>query len=110
MITGDIVLLPFPFAELNNIKVRPAVVIGITADKYNDLIVAAISSVVPDILNRNEILLEKNKLNGLKVDSVIKVDRLVTIKRSSVIACLGKLNETELLTLNEIFIKIIEFS
>ncbi|MBK8553336.1 MAG: type II toxin-antitoxin system PemK/MazF family toxin [Ignavibacteria bacterium] len=48
MKTGDIVLVPFPFSELNNIKVRPAVVISTTKDKYEDLIVSAISSVIPD--------------------------------------------------------------
>ena len=33
---GDIILIPFPFAELTNIKVRPAVVITETADIYKD--------------------------------------------------------------------------
>ena len=48
MKTGDIILIPFPFAELTNRKVRPAVVIAETADKYKDLVISAISSVVPD--------------------------------------------------------------
>jgi hypothetical protein len=34
---GDIILIPFPFAELTNRKVRPAVVIAETNDKYRDL-------------------------------------------------------------------------
>ncbi len=33
MKTGDIVIIPFPFAELTNIKARPAVVIAETKDK-----------------------------------------------------------------------------
>ena len=60
MKAGDIILLPFPFAELTSIKVRPAVVIGITADKYKDLIVSAISSIVPEHLNKNEILIAQS--------------------------------------------------
>ena len=44
MSTGDIVLIPFPFAELTHVKARPAVVIAETADAYKDIIVAAISS------------------------------------------------------------------
>lgn len=32
MNTGDIVLIPFPFAEFTNRKVRPAVVVCETAD------------------------------------------------------------------------------
>ncbi len=47
MKSGDIILIPFPFAELTNKKVRPAVVIGLTKDKHKDIIVSAISSVVP---------------------------------------------------------------
>ena len=60
MKTGDIVLVPFPFSELINIKVRPAVVIATTKDKYEDLIVSAISSVIPDSISPNEILLEQS--------------------------------------------------
>jgi len=69
MKAGDIILLPFPFAELTSIKVRPAVVIGITADKYKDLIVSAISSIVPEHLNKNEILITPGAKNGLRVKS-----------------------------------------
>jgi hypothetical protein len=49
MKTGEIVLVPFTFSELTNIKVRPAVVISATKDKNEDLIVSAISSVIPPI-------------------------------------------------------------
>jgi hypothetical protein len=38
MSTGTIVLIPFPFAELTNVKVRPAIVIANTKDKHQDLI------------------------------------------------------------------------
>lgn len=55
MNTGDIVLLPFPFAELTNKKVRHAAVICETKDVYRDLVVCAISSVVPKNLTENEI-------------------------------------------------------
>lgn len=34
---GEIILIPFPFAELNNKKVRPAIVICETKDFYKDL-------------------------------------------------------------------------
>jgi hypothetical protein len=55
MRTGNIVLIPFPFAELTNIKVRPAVVVATTRDKFSDLILCAISSVVPNEVNSFEI-------------------------------------------------------
>ena len=85
MKTGDIVLVPFPFSELINVKVRPAVIISTTKDKYEDLIVSAISSVIPDSISPNEIILESNSINNLRIKSIIKVDRIVTIKKESVI-------------------------
>lgn len=73
MKTGDIILIPFPFTELKHAKVRPAVVITETADKYKDLVISAISSVVPDSLNKNEILINPNKTNNLRIQSVVIV-------------------------------------
>ena len=89
---GDIILIPFPFAELTNKKVRPAVIIAETVDKYKDLVVSAISSVVPSKISQREIILNPNKINNLRAESVIKVDRIVTLKRDDKIADLGKLS------------------
>lgn len=96
MKSGDIVLLPFPFAELTNTKVRPTVVVCETQDKYKDLVVCAISSVVPKDLSKNEILLQPDKINNLRAVSIIKVDRIFTAKQQDVIAKLGALNQTDL--------------
>ena len=96
MKTGDIILIPFPYAELTNRKIRPAVVIAVTKDKYKDIIVSAISSVVPDKTTDNEIILEPTQVNKLRAKSVIKVDRLVTVKRQNLVARLGKLTDAEL--------------
>jgi len=79
MRTGEIVLIPFPFAELTNIKVRPAVVVSTTRDTFSDLILCAISSVVPNELNSFEI-----------------VDRIITLKKDSIITELGALIEDEM--------------
>jgi len=88
---GDIILVPFPFAELTSRKVRPAVVITETADKYRDIVVSAISSVVPEYLSKHEIMLKPDKINNLRVVSVLKADRIVTLKREEKIADLGSL-------------------
>ena len=103
MKTGNIILVPFPFSELTNIKVRPAVVISTTKDKYEDLIVSAISSVIPDSISANEIIIESNSINNLRVKSVLKVDRIVTIKKESVIAMIGSLSENELNLFKSVF-------
>jgi mRNA interferase MazF len=96
MKTGDIVLIPFPFAELTNKKVRPAAIVCETRDSYKDLVLCAISSVVSSNLTGNEILLLSNRENGLRKDSVLKVDRIVTAKRQEIIAKIGKLGDPDL--------------
>ncbi len=92
MQTGDIILIPFPFSELTNIKVRPAVVIAETKDKFKDIILAAISSQIPQVLSPNEIIINPDNINGLRVSSVIKVDRIFTLKSEKIITAIGKLN------------------
>jgi mRNA interferase MazF len=92
MKTGDVILVPFPFAEFTNRKIRPCVVICTTKDKFQDLVVSAISSVVPDRLNENDILVDSDSSNNLRTTSIIKVDRIVTLKKSDVIAHIGKLS------------------
>ena len=108
MKTGDIVLVPFPFSELINVKVRPAVIISTTKDKYEDLIVSAISSVIPDSISPNEIILESNSINNLRIKSIIKVDRIVTIKKESVITKIGSLSESELNNFVNVFKNLVE--
>ena len=108
MKTGDIILMPFPFAELTNKKVRPSVVVSQTKDKYRDIIVAAISSVVSDKISENEIIIEPSAVNKLRTKSVIKVDRIVTLKREDMIAPLGKLTELQLQEFKRIFKSLVE--
>ena len=92
---GKIILIPFPFAELTNIKLRPAVLISTTQDKYQDLILCAVSSVIPDNLSGFEIILKPTSLNLLKIQSIIKVDRIFTLKKEDMIAELGELSQEE---------------
>lgn len=64
--------------------------------KYKDLVLSAISSVVPSNITQREIFLAPNRTNNLRADSIIKVDRIVTLKRNDKIADLGKLSTSEL--------------
>lgn len=75
---------------------RPCVLICRTKDKYSDLVVAAISSVVPSQLTENEIPLQPSATNGLRKVSIIKVDRIVTMKQDDLIAHIGKLSALNL--------------
>ena len=41
MITGDIVIVSFPYADLVTFKTRPAVIINLVDDKFNDVIICS---------------------------------------------------------------------
>ncbi len=103
MKTGQIILIPFPFAELTNVKARPSIIIAETDDRFKDIIVAAISSVVPERISKNEFILEPSPTNGLRVQSVVKVDRFVTTKRKNIIKELGFLTTPQIEKLLSIF-------
>ncbi len=63
---GDIILVPFPYADLATAKVRPAVVVTHTKDKYEDIVLSAISSVVPAMPSVYEIIVTPTRLNKLR--------------------------------------------
>jgi mRNA interferase MazF len=108
MTTGTIVLIPFPFAEPTHIKVRPAVVVSTTKDKYRDLILCAVSSVVPVQIGSFEIALQPDKVNNLRVPSVIKTDRIVTLRKEDVIAVLGTIADSEINHFKQLFKQLID--
>ncbi len=108
MKTGDIVLIPFPFSELTNVKLRPAVVVSETKDKYKDLIVCAISSQIPASLSSAEILITPDSINGLRTVSIIKVDRIFTLKQERVVSILGYLPAIHLNLFKEAFKNLIQ--
>jgi mRNA interferase MazF len=108
MKTGDVILIPFPFAELTNRKVRPAVVVCETKDSYKDLVLCAISSVVPAKFTENEMLLLVDHVNGLRKESILKVDRIVTAKEKDIIAQIGKLSDSDLEKFKEKFKNLVD--
>jgi mRNA interferase MazF len=92
---GDIVLLPFPFTDLSGIKNRPALIL---AQSDLDIIVAFITTQLhyQDI---TDIPVSPDELNGLKKDSLVRLNKIATIDKEIV---LGKLVEIDDNTLNRI--------
>src|SRR6266487_1816836 len=94
---GAIVLVPFPFTDFSRQKARPAVVLS--PEQINahsrDIILAAISSTTPHVPNDLELVLYKTdprfKATGLRVNSVVKANKLVTIQQSLIYTTLGQL-------------------
>lgn len=83
MSPGDIILINFPFTLPSVSKVRPAVIIAVTDHRFHDLVVCAISSVVPESPTKREILIstvdQEFAETGPRVNSVVKVDRVATL-------------------------------
>ena len=96
MQTGDIVIVSFPYTDLINYKARPAVVVTQTKDNYKDIIVCLITSKISKTISDLHILLQPDAYNNLKVPSLVKVSRIVTVEQNKILAIIGKLNPDQL--------------
>ena len=97
MTKGDIVLVAFPFTDLSGSKVRPAFVLHETAA---DVTLIFISSRVL-IANKNDVILNPNSSNGLKVSSVIKLNKIICLDKKFVLGKLGSLSRAEIFSVNK---------
>lgn len=91
---GKIVLVPFPFTDLTAAKLRPALVIY---EGEKDVTLAFISSKVPSKLSEVDVLIARKSPGfgkaGLKVDSVIKLDKIATVLKDLIVGELGELDK-----------------
>jgi mRNA interferase MazF len=89
----DIVLLTFPFSDLESSKVRPAIVLS--NDKYNlhskDFVAVPLTSNLK--LRDHAILVTNNQLESgnLIVDSKVKVDRVFSVSQRLVRMKIGRI-------------------
>lgn len=89
----DIVLLRFPFSDLESSKVRPAIVLS--NDKYNrrseDFVAVPLTSNLK--LRDYAILITNNELESgnLIVDSKVKVDRVFSVSQRLVRMKIGRI-------------------
>lgn len=93
---GDVVLVGFPFTNLQAIKKRPAVVISSKLYQQNrpDVILMAITSQIRQPVAVGEIFLENWQAAGLLKPSVIK-PLIATLEQNQVIKVMGKLSEPD---------------
>lgn len=89
---GKIVLIPFPFTNLTTTKLRPALVLF---EGERDVVVVFISSKVPHKLGPTDIIVDEThpdfKLTGLKVASVIRLDKVATISKELILGEIGEI-------------------
>ena len=112
MIKNSIVLVPFPFDDFSDSKVRPAICLTSEIGNYHHIIIAFITSKLPDDLIESDIIITKNSINsigtGLTVDSVIRLHKIVTITKSLIKRKLGTINKNVELELYSKLFKLFE--
>ncbi|RUR83469.1 type II toxin-antitoxin system PemK/MazF family toxin [Chlorogloeopsis fritschii PCC 9212] len=105
---GDVVLTQFPFTDLSQTKLRPAVVLW-SDTKKDEITLCFISSQNVDNLTADEFAIKDSdpefSTTGLKISSKVRVTRIATLKKQLIVRCLGKLGTQHLQQLNTIMIQ-----
>ena len=87
---GKIVLISFPFTDLTSTKLRPALILY---ENEKDVVVAFISSRIGKARSV-DILFKENhsefKQTGLKVASVVRLDKLATLSKELILGEIGE--------------------
>ena len=91
---GEIVIVPFPFSDLTNIKQRPVLILSKNSDNLEseDVITCGITSNLKNA--KHSILIEnKDLLYGtIPIKSRIKVDKIFTLDKAIIKKKVAKVN------------------
>ncbi|WP_107668514.1 type II toxin-antitoxin system PemK/MazF family toxin [Cyanothece sp. BG0011] len=102
---GDIVLVPFPFTDLSTSKLRPAVVLWVDSLGF-DITVCFISSHKINSISLEEFIIKTTdpefSLTGSKVNSKVRVSRIITIQRNLITRKIGTLGPNFLKELDRV--------
>jgi len=95
MIKGKVVLVPFPFDDLSAAKMRPAVCLTNPIGPHHHVVLAFITSRIPTDLAETDVVLGSGQADfaatGLRVPSVLRLHRLMTVTASVIQRELGEL-------------------
>jgi len=94
---GKIVLVPFPFTDLKESKIRPAIIL---VNKESDIILAFISTQL-NWTEKSDILIEPTDINGLKKTSILRLSKIVTLHKNLILGEIGELDTKFHKTLND---------
>lgn len=94
--TYKVVLVPFPFDDLSTTKVRPAVCLTEPLGPHRHVVLAFITSRIPDTLLETDLVLEARDsgfaATGLRVSSTLQLHRLMTVSTRLIRRQLGHLS------------------
>ena len=96
MTKGKVVLVPFPFDDLSAEKVRPAVCLTEPVGPHRHVVLAFITSQIPDELLESDLVLNASRADfartGLSVSSTLRLHRLMTVTTALIRRELGELS------------------
>ncbi len=94
---GDIILIKFPFTNFSGEKKRPALVL--LGNNEKEIVVCRISGQEKE--SEFDIIINDWQQSGLKLPSIIRLDKLITIETSIIHKGIGKLKEQEIRVLKK---------
>jgi mRNA interferase MazF len=106
---GSIVLTRFPFTDLTGVKVRPALVISRDNARRTDVVLAFITSNPSSAENVDALPIQPSTANGLKVPSIVRFDKLVTLENRVIVGKLGDAEVTFLTSARSVFFGVFGF-
>jgi mRNA interferase MazF len=91
MAKADIILIPFPFTNLTDTKIRPCLVL---LEAEFDVTVSFITTQT-GWNDNNSVAINPIPTNGLKKESLIRLNKLATIDKELIMGKIGVLNDAE---------------
>jgi mRNA interferase MazF len=97
MAKAEIVLIPFPFTNLSDVKVRPCLIL---IETEYDVTVSFITTQT-GWNDKASVTIKANAGNGLKKDSLIRLNKLATIDKELIFGKIGILSKEEINLVNQ---------
>jgi len=104
----DIVLLPFPFTNLEESKVRPALIVS--NDSFNkrsdDCVMVPLTTVIEDI--PYSIIIDQEDMSSGKLlkPSMVKIDKVFTVEKRLAVMKIGSVNDMTFKKIKNKFLEI----
>ncbi len=96
-------MVSFPFTDLSGSKLRPPFVL---AESNQDVLVAFITT-QSKWADEFSIKLTATAINGLKIDSLVRLNKIITLDKNLVFGKLGNLSEMDINQINAGLIKLL---
>jgi mRNA interferase MazF len=97
---GQVVVFRFPQTDLEEGKLRPALLVGKLPGEYDDWLIGMISSQTRQYVAGFDEIIQENDTDfgesGLKVTSVIRVGRLAVVSGEILIGAIGQVSSERL--------------